>query len=442
MTRSLLAIAGWTVGIALVGVSASEPWPQFRGSHAGVAADDPGLPDNWSQTDNVVWKVDVSGIGWSSPVVWGDHIFLTSVISEGRVEAPKPGLFAAGERPAPTDSHRWMVYDFDFDTGRIRWAREVRRSPPNSSKHLKNSYASETPVTDGERVYAYFGGTGLFAFDFEGNLAWSVAFEPFETRAGWGTAASPVLIRERLIIVNDNDTESFVAAFDKRTGRQMWRVKRDEGSNWATPLIWEHEFGTEIVTAGTRGVRAYNLQGELQWELKGMSAITVPTPFTKHGLAYVSSGFPGDVLRPVYAIRAGATGDISLKEGETNNRHIAWFQPQLGTYNTSALVYGDYFYTLLDRGFLLCHDARTGQQVYGRQRLTAGGFTASLWAYNGRLFAMSEEGDTYVIQAGPEFKMLRTNSLDEMVMATPAVTGSSLIVRTLSKLYRISAARR
>jgi len=178
----------------------------------------------------------------------------------------------------------------------------------------------------------------------------------------------------------------------------------------------------------------------LLWELRGMSELTIPSPFAKLGLVYISSGYPGGALRPVYAIRPGATGDISLKAGETSNAYVAWHQPLLGTYNTSALVYGDYYYTLLDRGFLLCHDARTGRQIYGRQRLAAdsSGFTASPWAYNGRIFVLSEDGDTYVVQAGPEFKVLRKNSLDQMPLATPAVLRGSLIMRTQSNLYRIA----
>jgi hypothetical protein len=437
MKRWQIAVAALVL-VTLTRLSASDQWAQFRGPQAGVADDDPALPDSWSQTENIAWKLDVPGIGWSSPVVWGDHVFVTSVISEGQVEPPKLGLFAAGERPASTDVHRWMVYDIDFKTGRIRWERQVRRAPPSGSKHLKNSYASETPVTDGERVYAYFASAGLFAFDLNGTLVWSKEMEPVNTRAGWGAAASPVLYHDRLYIVNDNNSQSFISAYDARTGHELWRVNRDEGTNWATPFVWEHEPATEIVTAGTDKVRSYDLEGKLTWELKGMSTIAVPTPFGKSGLLYVASGYPGDALRPVYAIRAGAAGDVSLKSGETSSRYIAWFNSSLGTYITSALVYGDYYYTLLDRGFMLCHDARTGKQIYGRQRLAAGGFTASPWAYNGKIFAMSEEGDTYVIQAGPEFEVLRKNSLDEISLATPAVAHGSLIIRTASKLYRIA----
>jgi outer membrane protein assembly factor BamB len=419
--------------------SAKSEWPQFRGTRAGVADDDPKLPDGWSRTENVVWQTDIPGTGWSSPIVSGEHIFLTAVVSDDGAEKPQPGLYSGGERPASKSLHRWMVYDVDFASGKVRWEREVRRSAPLGPKHVKNTYATETPITDGERVYVYFGGVGLFAFTLDGEPVWSAPLVTLATRSGWGTAASPVLVRDRLVIVNDNDTQSYIAAYDTKTGHQVWRVDRNEGTNWATPFVWRHERGTEIVTVGTRAVRSYDPDGRQLWELTGMSSITAPTPFAKDGLLYMSSGFPGDARRPVFAVRPGASGDISLKSGEASNEHIAWFQPLLGSYTTSALAYGDYYYTLLDRGFLLCHDARTGREVYGRQRLTAGGFTASPWAYNGKIFAMSEEGDTYVIQAGPEFKILGKNSLDEMTLATPAVAGGSLIVRTLSKLYRISA---
>ena len=415
-------------------------WPQFRGKQAGVADDDPALPDTWSRTENVVWQAEIPGTGWSSPIVWGDHIFLTSVVSEDGAEKPQPGLYSGGERPASTAPHRWVVYDIDFKTGKVRWSREVRKAAPVGSKHVKNTYATETPITDGSRVYVYFGGVGLFAFTMDGEPLWNTEIPTFATRSGWGSAASPVLMKDRLVVVNDNDTQSFIAAFDTKTGKQVWRTDRAEGTNWATPVVWEHERGTEIVTIGTKAVRSYDANGKELWQLTGMSTITAPTPFVKNGLLYMSSGMPGDGRRPTFAIRPGASGDISLQEGETSNEHIAWFQPLTGSYTTSALAYGDYYYTLLDRGFLTCHDAKTGKQIYGRQRLTAGGFTSSPWAYNGKIFALSEEGDTYVIQAGPEFKVLGKNSLDEMALSTPAVARGSLVIRTLSKLYRISAA--
>ncbi len=312
--------------------------------------------------------------------------------------------------------------------------------PPGKAKHLKNSYASETAVTDGERVYFYFANAGLFAFDFSGKPLWSKSIGPFKTRNNWGAAASPVLHRDRIYIVNDNDEQSFVAAYDARTGAEVWKVERKEGTNWSSPFVWENEQRTEIVTSGSDRVRSYDLSGKLLWELSGMSTISIPTPFSRFGLLYISSGYIADPRRPAYAIRPGASGDISLKPGETSNQYIVWSSPTGAPYNPTPIVYGDVYYTLFDRGFFTSHDARTGKEIYGRQRITAeaSGFTSSPWAYNGKIFAMSEEGDTYVIQAGPEFKVLGKNSLNEMTLATPAISRGSLIVRTASKLYRIT----
>jgi outer membrane protein assembly factor BamB len=248
----------------------------------------------------------------------------------------------------------------------------------------------------------------------------------------------------RVYIVNDSEEDSWLAAIDKLTGREIWRVSRDEKSNWATPFVWEHDGATEIVVPGQKRVRSYDTDGKQIWELGGMSSIVIPTPFTRHGMLYVASGYVGDQVRPVFAIKPGARGDISLKPGETSNRFIAWHLPQGGPYNPSPLVYGDYYYTLYDRGFLTCHDARTGREVYDKVRLSeaATAFTASPWAYNGKIFAVSEDGETFVIQAGSEYKLLGKNTLDEMVMATPAVARGSLFIRTASQLYRIARAEK
>jgi outer membrane protein assembly factor BamB len=443
MLRRLVVTIISTLSL-LLGVSAIEKdnlnWPQFRGPQSLGVAEDPNLPDKWSATENVAWKSDIAGVGWSSPIVWGDKIFITSVISAGQIETPKKGLYFGGERGAPKDEHRWMVYCVDWKTGKILWEREVNRGVPKTTRHLKNSYASETPVTDGQRVYAYFGNLGLFCYDFKGKLLWKQAFEPRKTRFGWGTAASPVIYKDRIYIVNDNDEQSFLAAYDAQTGQQVWKVDREIGTNWTTPYIWENKQRTELIVPATKAVRSYDLNGKVLWEFKGMSSIVIPVPFSKFDLLYISSGYVGDQHRPVYAVRPGASGDISLKEGEKSNQFIAWYLPQGGPYNPSPLVYGDYYYTLYDRGFFTCHDARTGKEIYGKQRIdpNAGAYTSSPWAYNGKIFCLSEDGDTFVIQAGPEYKLIGKNSLDEMCMATPAIARGSLIIRTASKLYRIT----
>jgi outer membrane protein assembly factor BamB len=429
---------------SLSAAAATDNWPGFRGPDAGVAADDPALPDTWSETENVVWKTPIPGMGWSSPIVWGEHVFLTSAISAGKEADPVKGLYDPGDEHGKTKAaadHRWAVYDLDFKTGKIRWTRELQVGKPPILRHLKNSFASETPVTDGERVYPYFGTIGLLAaIDMNGKTVWTKELGAYNGPQEFAPASSPILHNDRIYVVSDNTTESFLAAFDRKTGREIWKIPRQEVENWATPAIWENSLRTEIVTNGRHKVRSYDLDGKLLWEFTGMTANVVPTPFSKHGLLYLSSGYPGGQVRPVYAVRPGASGDITLGPGETSNQHVAWFQPLLGTYQTSALVYGDYYYTLLDRGLLLCHDAKTGKQMYGRQRISpeAAAFTASPWAYNGRVFVLSEDGDTFVVQAGPEFKLLGKNTLHEMALASPAVARGSLFIRTQSALYRIS----
>jgi outer membrane protein assembly factor BamB len=364
------------------------------------------------------------------------------VVSTTPQEAPKPGYYL-GDWPASTAPHKWMVYDFDFRTGKLRWERQVSAVPPALPKHLKNSYASETPVTDGERIYAYFAGVGLFAYDFDGKPVWSQPLAPMKTRNNWGTGGSPAVHKGRLYLVSDNDVQSFLVAFDARTGKEIWRVNRQEGTNWSTPFVWENAQRTEIVTTGSDLVRSYDLDGKLLWQLKGMSSITVPTPFVSHGMLFLSSGYIPEPLRPTYAIKPGASGDISLAQGETSNAFIAWSSPTIAPYNPSPVVAGDTLYTLLDRGFFTAHDARTGKELYGRQRITAeaSGFTSSPWAYNGKVFVLSEDGDTFVIQGGPEFKIVGKNSLSEMTLATPAIARGSLFIRTASKLYRFTNAR-
>lgn len=414
-------------------------WPQFRGDSAGVSEDGV-VPSKWSTKENVAWAVDIPGRGWSSPIVWGDRVFVTSVIGGSEAGQPKKGLYLGGNRDEPSDkTHLWMVYCIDFNTGKIIWEKLAHQAVPKYATHVKNTYASETPVTDGERVYAYFGNIGLFCYDMDGNELWSKDFGSHKTRYNWGTAASPVLYKDWLFIVNDNEEQSFAVALGKITGAQMWRIDRDEKSNWATPYIWETDKRTELVTSGRGKVRSYDLNGELLWELAGMSGIVIPTPFAKHGLLYVTSGYVGDKKRPLFAIRPGAKGDISLEEDQSSNEFIAWSHKQGGPYNPTPIVYGDYLYVLYDRGTLSCYDAETGLEIYSRRQIDPGAtaFTASPVANRGRIFCISEDGDTFVIQAGPDFKLLAKNSLDEMCMATPAIHRGSLIVRTISKLYRI-----
>jgi outer membrane protein assembly factor BamB len=417
-------------------------WPQFRGPNAtGVIEGPTNLPSDWSMTENVAWKADIPGRGWSSPVVWGNRIFLTTVLNLGESEEPKKGLYFGGNRPDPPESkHQWLVICLNAESGEILWRKQVHAAAPETSIHLKNSFASETPVTDGEHLYVMFGGVGIYCFDLQGNEVWKRDLEPRKTRYGWGTAASPVLHGDRLYIVNDNDEQSYLMALNKRTGEQVWRVERDEKSNWATPYVWTNDVRTEIVTPGTGKVRSYDLDGNELWSLSGMSSITIATPYEYQGLLMVSSGYVGDKLRPLYAIRPGAEGDISLQDEETSNTSIAWSQPTGGPYNPSTLAYDGIIYVLRDFGFMAAYDAADGSEVYPKTRIPKGrAFTSSPWAYDGKIFCLNEDGITFVIKAGTEFEVLSTNALadDDMGMATPALAGDRLLIRTAGRLYCI-----
>jgi len=423
---------------ALAHTASANNWPRFRGpGGTGTAPDDPRLPRAWSQTENVAWKTAVPGVGWSSPVVWGDRIFLTSARSSAEAETIRDGDFL--DTGTPKDDHRWLLHALDTGSGRIVWETELARGLPSISRHMKNTYATETPATDGERVYAHFGHLATYAVDRAGKVVWSKEWSAPEIRYGYGTAASPVVHDGVLYILRDHENGSALIALDAATGREIWSAPRTEGSGWATPHVWENDVRTEIVVSGKNSVRSYGLDGKPLWGLRGTTSLAIPSPFSGEGLLFVGSGFQMESVRPLYAIRPGATGDISPSDGETSNKYVAWWRPQLGPYHPTPVLYRGLLYVLMDSGFLLCHDAKTGKEIYGKRRVTreGGRFSASPWAYNGSIFCPSEDGDTYVVQAGAEFKVVGKNSLGEMTMASPAIADGSLYIRTRGNLYCI-----
>ena len=423
-------------------VFAEEGWHRFRGKNAsGVVADDPRLPTHWDKSQNVAWSIDIPGQGWGSPIVVGDRVFVSSVVADEPNTLPSKGLYLGeGVRDPAKGIHHWMVYCFDLSSGKQLWQHEAKTGRPVVPRHPKSSYAAETPTTDGERVYVLFGDVGLYCYDLEGQQLWAREIEPKKTNMDYGAAASPVVHDGQVFVVYDNKEESWISSFAAETGEEIWRVPREETHSWATPLVWQNELRTEIVVPGRNKNRSYSLAGELLWEFDGhMSVLVIPSPFVAHGMCYVASGYVGDAHRPTFAIRPGATGEIASKDEYTENPFIAWYQPKSSAYNTSQIVYGDNLYTLYDQGFMTCHNAKTGEEVFGKSRFPQGGsFTASPWAYNGKIFCLSEEGNTYVLKAGDQFELLATNPLEELCIATPSIADGKLLLRTLTKLYCIS----
>jgi outer membrane protein assembly factor BamB len=435
---ALLATAGvsWSVSAGEVQV------PQFL---AGRLPDESGPlpPDRWTATENVLWKTDIPGLAWSSPIVAGDRIYLTTCINTGQAAEPRKGLYIedldANKYPKPKDPHEWRVLCLDLNTGKKLWDQLAHRGVPPKPNHIKNTLASET---DGERVYAYFGNLGLFVYDKDGQPLWQKPFDAKETQYGWGTSISPILHEDRLYIVNDNEQESYLVAYDKITGEEKLLVRRDgEKTNYATPFIWKNDVRTELVTSGVGWARSYDLQGNLLWKLKGKSILAIPTPFEHDGLLYLIAGHVLWGENPIYAIRPGASGDISPVEPATSNDYVVWSSVKAGPYHPTPIIYDGVLHVLYDRGFMTAFDPKTGEEIYPRKRIPNGrAFTSSPLAFGGKLFCLNEDGVTFVLKAGRKFEVLHSNPLeaDDMGMATPVVVGDKLLIRTSARIYCIA----
>lgn len=427
---------------------AQEQWLSFRGPGARGVSQDDSIPFEWSSTKNVVWKKEIPGRGWSSPIIVGNRLILTTVVNSSVSEEAKKGLYFGGDRSKPSQSsHRWVVACLNAETGELDWERTVKEGIPEFPIHIKNSYASESPVSDGKRIYVYFGNVGVFCFDLEGNELWRRDIEGNPMRAGWGTAASPVVHDDCLYIVNDNERDSYLLAMDAATGQEIWRTERDEKSNWSTPFIWTNSLRTEIVTTGTNGVRSYDLSGVELWSIKGMSSITIATPYAIDDLLIVSSGYVLDSKRPIYAVRPGASGDTSITGESTSNEFVAWSLPRSAPYNPSTVVMEDILFVLYDRGTIAGFGAKDGSKLMSDMRIPDGrAFTASPWGVGNKLFCLNEDGVTFVYEigeAGDTLELLGTNSLelDDMALATPAIANGRLYLRTDKRIYCIAFAK-
>jgi len=460
----LVAAAGLTVPRA----AGPTDWPQFRGASSAGIADASSLPVSWSATKNVGWAVSIPGRGWSSPIVWRDRVFVTTAVSKGDFKEPSTGIFGNDyvaelmKQGLPADEVnrrvkardievtdevedvRWLVMALDSRTGKVVWEHEAYKGKPAGGRHRKNTYASETPATDGERLYASFGGNvGLFCYSMDGKLLWKHTWPPQPIYLDFGTASSPIVHAGRVFQLHDNEGEGWLTAFDATTGAVQWTAPRKatqpgRGSGWATPFIWQHAGRTEIVTIGMGMVVSYSLDGKELWRLRGMTQAT-PTPVTGAGMLFVGSGSQGEANRPMFAVKPGASGDISLTPGQTSNDFIAWFQPRASGYITSPLFYRGRVYAINDNGVMQVFEAATGKELYKARVGGVGNtFSSSPFASNGRIYAVNEDGDTIVFQAGDEYVEVGRNSLGEMSLASPAADATSLFLRTQTKLYRLT----
>lgn len=420
--------------------------PRFLSAREPAKGQEAIPPERWSASENIRWKTDLPGLGWACPIVAGKRIYLTTCVSAGKVREPQKGLYLndlnANKYPPDKSRHEWRVYCLDLESGKVLWERTAHAGVPAKPHHIKNTLASETPATDGKRVYALFGNLGLYTYDLDGKLLWKIDIPARETQMAWGTSISPIVHKDRIYLVNDNDEESYLACLDAATGKQLWRVAREEKTNYATPFLWENDQRVELVTSGIGWAQSYDLDGNVLWKLKGRSILAIPTPFAWNGVLYLTSGHVAWGNNPFYAIKAGAKGDISPDEMGRGplNPSLAWYLPKAGPYHPTPLIVGDILYILYDRGLLAAHDAKTGKEIYQRKRLPVAGFTASPWTYGGKVFCLNEDGVTVAIEAGSTFKVSHRNELDgdDMCMATPVIVGDKLLLRTSARVYCIA----
>ena len=415
-------------------VSAAENWPQWRGAGSQGISTEAQLPTEWTATKNIAWKTELPA-GHSSPIVWGDRIFVTSA-AEGDVV---PGAKAVGhtvdgqvwihpDSVAADRKHTLKVLTLDVKTGNVLWDRTAYEGTVYDARHRRSSFAGPTAVTDGVMVYAYFGPEGLYAYDFSGRLAWKVV-EPFKT-LGLGTGTSPVIFQNLVIVQRDEDEgkASLVAAYDKQTGREVWKTRRPVQISWSTPVLVTVGRGTELVTNGTEHVIAYDpATGRELWRTTGVESNAIHTPLAGKGLVIVSAGFPA---KKVIAIRTGAVAA---------DRRVAWEYAKGTGYVLSNILYGDYVYLLTDSGVVTCVDAETGAIKYegGRPPVSAR-FMGSPVAFGGFIAMTSEEGETFMLKAGPKHEITRTNTVDEPVYSSPAIANGRIYIRGEKHLFAIT----
>lgn len=424
-------------------------WPSFRGPNASGVADGTPLPVDWDVPTgrNVRWKTPIPGLGHSSPVVWGSRLFVSTAISGADNPELKVGLYGEVDSVNDPTTHRWLIHALDVKTGAIVWQKTVHTGVPKIKRHPKSTHANSTLATDGKHLVAFFGSEGLYCFDLDGKLLWQKNLGVLDSaffaapEAQWEFGSSPVIFGNRVLVQCDVLNGSFIAALSLEDGREIWRAAREDVPTWGTPTVHVVAGRAQAIVNGFKHAGAYDVDtGKEIWRLAGGGDIPAPTPVVAHGLAFLTSAHGPSA--PVYAVRLEATGDISLKAGETSNRYIAWSYPRDGAYMATPIVYGDYLYNCRVNGVLLCYTARTGQRQY-QTRLGGGvtGFTASPVAGDGKVYFPSEDGDVYVVKAGPAFELMAKNSMGDVCMASPAIADGVIYFRTRSHVVAVAIPR-
>jgi len=429
--------------------SSNGSWPSFRGPQAAGIAERQNLPDRWDPKtgENILWRTAIPGLAHSSPVVWGDRIFVTTACSSDPKASFKPGLYGDGDASTDRSQHRWMLYAVDKRTGKIQWERIAHQGVPAEKRHIKSTYANSTPATDGRIVAAWFGSQGVFAYDVSGRFLWKVELGRLDLGAydiptyEWGPASSPIIWNNLVILQCDTQSDSFLLALDADTGKTVWKTEREELPSWGTPTVAMTSAGPILVANASNYIRGYDPRtGKELWRLGGSSKITAPTPVFSDDMFAVVSGRGPE--RPIFVVKAGARGELTLPEGKSNSDAIAWSRTGRGSYMPTPLIYDGILYVLNNNGLLDAYNLRSGEEVY-RQRLplVGSGFSASPVASDGKIYLSNEDGEMLVIAAGPKFAHIATNSMGEMLMATPALSDGVMYVRSSASLFAVGRKR-
>ena len=420
-------------------------WPSFRGTQASGIAEGQNLPESWNGKtgENILWRTPIPGLAHSSPIVWGKRIFVTSAVSTDPKATFRPGLYGDGDASKDRSRHRWMIYALDKHSGKIVWERVAHEGEPIEKRHIKSTYANSTPATDGRIVVAWFGSQGVHAYDVNGRFLWKVDLGHLDLGAydiptfEWGSASSPIIWNGLVILQCDTQTDSFMLALDASTGKTVWKTDRDELPSWGTPTVATTSAGPELVANASNYIRGYDPRtGKELWRLGRSSKITAPTPIFADGVFVVASGRGPE--RPIFVLRPNSRGDLTLPEGKTNSEAIVWSRTGRGSYMPTPLIYNGVLYVLANNGLFDAYNLQTGEEIY-RQRLPliGSGFSASPVAADGKIYLANEDGEMLVVAAGQKFSHLGTNSMGELLMATPALSDGVMYVRSSTGLFAI-----
>lgn len=421
-----------------------QQWPSFRGPFAKGFIEGAQTVKNWSLEtgENILWQTPIPGLGHSSPVIWENKMFITTAISGSGEDYLKVGLYGDGDAVEDNSEHEFKLYCLDKNNGKILWERLCHKGVPMVKRHTKASQADPTPATDGKHVLAFFGSNGLFCYDMDGNLLWEKKFGkmnagPYDApELEWGFSSSPIIYEGKVILQCDFLGDGFIAQYDVETGKEIWKISRDDVATWSTPTVFEHNGKTQIVVNGWKHMGGYDFEtGAEIWRLSGGGDIPTPTPVIAHDLIYINNAHGR--YSPIYAIRMDAKGDISLKDGELSNEYIVWSIGRGGAYMQTPLIYGDYLYNLQTNGFLSVFNATTGEMLYKQSLGSVGGFSASGVAADGLIYFCAEQGDVFVLKAGPEFAEEAHNQMNDILMATPAISDNVLYFRAQKSVIAV-----